>query len=265
VDLNSAEGKELIKVHDARTLPLYVLDSKVEGDPNFTRLLPVAYYKSKDSYLIRQGPTNFFPSVQLDRRRVPRRLDVFLESLSPASAQAEQDLIRFLTQEAKNLKDLTISFHYLVSKSIADDAKTAPKAGAAARVATLAEMPSDDAATLTSPRGNAEVEENIRQLCLFQYHSIGPLFAYLNCRNQNLADLSQVQRCLTPGKEHLRCIETQEGMNLLRADARLASELELTRAPVFLWENRYGPFGFNETDWRSILRGDWAPPAAKTK
>jgi len=265
VDASSKDGKDLIKLHRAKTLPLYVLESKVEQDPNFTRLLPVAYYKSHDSYLIRQGPTNYFPSVQLNRPRVPRRLDVFLESHSLASVQAEADLIQFLTQEANALKDLTISFHFLVSEAIEDAAATAPGGGGSVRVATLADLSGGAEGALVSARGEGEIEENVRQLCLFQHHSIGPLFTYLTCRNRSLSDLDSAQRCLTPGKEVKRCMETQEGKNLLRQDARLSKELGLSRAPVFLWENRYGPFGFNETDWRSMLRGTPATVALKPK
>ena len=107
---------------------------------------------------------------------------------------------------------------------------------------------------MSSPRGEAEIAEDIRQLCVFQHKPIGEFFNYLSCRNQNLADLQQGPRCLKPDAEVKLCIEGGEGQKLLRQDARLAAELELSRAPTFLWENRYGPNGFNDVDWRNLLR-----------
>ncbi|MBI4061526.1 MAG: thioredoxin domain-containing protein [Elusimicrobia bacterium] len=265
VDADSKEGQELIKTHGAKTLPLYILDSKVEREANFQRLLQSAYYKSRDSYLIRHGANNFFPNVQLARKRMPRHLDVFLESLSLASAQAEQDLIRFLIEDEKNLKDLTISFHFVVSESAVDKTAAAPKSGSSVRAATLAELPRGTETALVSSRGDAEIREDIRQLCVFQHKPIGTLFTYLACRNRNLGDAQQAQRCLQPADELKNCIEKTEGKNLLRQDAKLAHELELSRAPVFLWENRYGPFSFNEVDWRNLLRGSTPSQQAEGK
>ncbi|MBI4422781.1 MAG: hypothetical protein HY554_03590 [Elusimicrobia bacterium] len=255
LDHQSKEGRELLERHQARTLPVYVLDAAVEQDPNFQRLLPVAYYKSQGSYLIRHGPTNFYPNVQLDRKRTPRHLDLFFESLSGSSAQAEADFMRFLIQNEAALKDLTFSIHFLATESLME--KAAPAAqGPSIRTASLAELPREaDRAALTTARGEAEVQEDIRQLCLFQHSGIGTYFTYLNCRNKNLADPEQADRCLQPGERVRRCMDSGEGKRLLLQDARLAKELALDRAPVLLWENRYGPFAFNETDWRSLLLG----------
>lgn len=255
LDAGSKEGRELLEKHGAKTLPLYVLDSGVEQDPNFSRLLPVAYYKSRDAYLIRHGPTNFYPNSWLERERKPRHLDIFLESLSPASIQAEQDLIRFLGEHKDRLGALTISIHFLAREATVAERGSPEASAGAVRSASLAEL-AGRPGELSSPRGDAEIEEDIRQLCLFQHAPLAAYLDYLACRHQNLQSLEWTRSCVPKAEPRSQaCAKGKEGRELLRKDARLARELDLTRAPAFLWENRYGPFGWNEADWRGLLLG----------
>ena len=254
LDAASKEGRELIALHGAKTLPLYVLDAKVENDASFARLLPVAYYKSQGGYLIRHGPTNFSPAVQLDRKRRPRHLDLFVESFDGPSVQAEGDFVKFLLDNEKNIKDLTFSVHFVTQESIAAKGAAPSAPAGAVRSASLAELGGAPGSPL-SPRGELEIQEDLRQLCLFQRSPIGTFLTYLGCRNRNLNDSQGWKACLPPEADIKACVEGKEGLDLLRQDARLARELDITRAPVFLWENRYGPFGFNEVDWRSLLLG----------
>lgn len=255
VDAGSKEGRELIKLHGAKTLPLYVLESKVEKDTDFPRLLPVAYYKSGDSYLIRHGPHNFFPTVWLERARRPRHLDVFLEGLSGPSTLAQQDLIRFMLAESKALGSLTISLHF-VTREETVPAKVAVHSApdAAPRTASISEL--DGApGELFSPRGEAEIAEDTRQICLFQHAPLGAYIRYLECLS-SVPDAESVPKCVPSGFEDVKsCIAGKEGQDLLRKDARLAVALNITSPPVFLWENRYGPFDWNKTDWRALLLG----------
>lgn len=244
---DSDEGKELIARHAATTLPLYVLGRGVEQDPSFSRLLPVAYYRSGDDYLIKTGPTNYYPSVQLARKAGHRHLDVFVEPLSDVSIRGERELAAFLVENVARLKDLTFSFHFLVKEAI-------PDAGARREdgKASLAELGSAPG-KLWSRHGPAEVEESLRQACLFQHAGIGTFFTYLACRNEDPHDARRWDKCAAPSERVKACIGGKEGSELLRRDARLARELGIDREPVLLWRDRYGPYGFNEVDWKAIL------------
>lgn len=263
VDAGSKAGQELIKRYGSKTLPLYILDSKVEKDVEFSRLLPVAYYKFRDAYLIRHGPTNFFPSVWLERERRPRHLDVFLEGLAPVSIVAEQDLIRFFLEESKALGSLTVSLHFIThEESVPAKTEVPAQAGAPTRTASLAEL-AGEPGELTSPRGEAEIVQDVKQACLFQHVSLGIYAAFLTCSHKNLNDPESAQKCVPPESEAVyACIAGKEGREILRRDARLAAGLNIIRGPMFFWENRYGPFGWNETDWRGLLLGRKAAPVA---
>ena len=56
-------------------------------------------------------------------------------------------------------------------------------------------------------------------------------------------------------------MEGGEGRGLLRQDARLARELGINESVAILWENRYGPFGWHEVDWKALLEEARRRPA----
>ena len=91
------------------------------------------------------------------------------------------------------------------------------------------------------------------QACLFQYASFSDFMTYLNCRYYNTADSARAAACLKPEGKIKECIEGGEGEKFLRADARLAAELEL-KAPALMLENRYGPFMWGSVDLK-VLTG----------
>ena len=253
IDAASEEGRSLIKKFDARALPVYFLDKKVEEDQNFGRMS--AYYqKVEGGYVMRAGPDTFVPSVQLDRKPLARHLDVFVESLSPFNPQMEHELLQLLTQSS-DIPDLTFSMHFIVQETAkADHAAAAGGASAAGvRSASIKEMSSASVGPLTSRRGEDELQESMRQVCLFQHASMGTFFTYLNCRYQNMQDKTRGDVCLQMTEELRKCLQGPEAERLLRQDARLAQELNVAAGPSVLWENRYGPFGWHEVNWKSVL------------
>ncbi|MCX5786365.1 MAG: hypothetical protein NTX59_11820 [Elusimicrobia bacterium] len=255
IDAGSKEGEGLIKQYDARVLPLYVLDKKVEHDPNFQNLLKVSYAKSHDNYLILPGQGNYTPSVQLRRKRAPGQIDVFVKSLSPVTTAAEAEFLKFLTETKAS--DLTFSFHYItqaVAAATEAPASPGPASGKAAGVPRRGDK-AGHPASLTADKGDLEIDEDIRQICIFQHASIDNFFTYLNCRNQNLDDTMRASSCIEKSETITKCIASGEGLELLRQDASLIRELEIKDGPAFLWENRYGPFGWNEADWKSMISG----------
>ena len=75
--------------------------------------------------------------------------------------------------EEKKLKDLSFSFHFVTQESIAGKAVKARKKNSAVRTATLAELSNQSPGSLISPRGETEIRENVRQICVFQHAPIG--------------------------------------------------------------------------------------------
>ena len=223
-------------------------------DPSFNNLKD--YYVEKgDGYTMRMGLDTYMPGVQLKRDRVPHHLDVFVESQSPFTVQVEGELMKFLSET--DVKDLTFSMHYIAQETVKGDESASASAkspSTGVRAAPLKqELKTVDAGPLTSRRGEEEIREDMRQVCLFQHSSIGTFFTYLACRNQNVSDATRGEKCLQMSDPLKKCLEGPEAENLLRQDARLVRELGITAGPVFLWENRYGPFGWYQADWKKLV------------
>lgn len=240
VSADSDEGRALIQSHHATTLPLYVLDRQVEQAGNFAQAQRVLL-KSGDGYAIR--PDLAAPDVQLDRPRVPHHLDLFVNSTAPITPWAEAQLMRFFQRTAST--DLTFSIHFIALEGAGEAGAKSPSGGAV-RAANLAELNTVHDGPLISAGGEAETRESLQQLCLFQHASMGDFFAYLTCRNRGLQDTKLGERCVAASKALTRCVDGGEGAQLLRHDARLARALGITVGPMLLWENRYGPFRFDE-------------------
>ena len=252
LDTGSPEGAALIERTHATRLPLYRLPALVEQADNFP-VLKQLYDTQGDGYVVR--PEMSSPNIQLDRPRKPRHLDVFVFSLSPSAAQAEADVFRMLSRTRTH--DLTFSLHFVVQEraAVAAQAPSAPAKGGV-RAAAVSELASATPGPLFSPAGEAEVQESLRQACLFQHGSMGDLFTYLACRNQNLQDPKQADTCLVMSQPLEQCINGPEGTELLRADARLVRALGGLAPPMVLWENRYGPFSLGEVGSLEALIGN---------
>ncbi len=253
IDMGSEEGKALILEHQVRSLPLYVLDNKVQNDPNFLILIDSFYAKSGDSYIVRPGTNTYVPSVQLSRERVPRHLDIFVEATSPAAVQAEAEFVNFLEQT--KAKDFTFSFHYVVQEGVKAEttSSTISTSSRKIRAASGEELSSTLPGPIVSRLGENDVHESIRQICLFQKASIGAFFSYLACRSQSPADQALTDKCLVLDESIKTCIDGGEGEKLLRQDAALVRELGIPTGVSILWENRFGPFEWTEIDWRKLF------------
>lgn len=254
LDINSEEGKTFVKKHDVQALPYYYLGAEVEQDANFPAMKGY-YTKVGEGYAMRTGPDTYTPAVQLERPRVPRHLDLFVESNSQFTAQVEAQLMKFLVDS--DVKELTFSIHYIVQETAKGEELTAsPEKSPSTdvRAASLKdEIKSASTGPLTSRRGEAELQESMRQVCLFQHASIGTFFTYLTCRNQNILDTARGDTCLEMTEPLKQCLSGPESEKLLRQDAKLVRELGITSGPVLLWENRFGPFGWHEVDWKEMI------------
>lgn len=247
---SSEEGKALLAKHHASVLPFYFMDKGVEKDPNFNSLLNQFYAKSGDGYVVKPGPTSFSPQIQMARKRVPNHLDIFVQPLSSFAVQSEAEFMRYL--KTAELKDITLSFHFIVEEGVKADSKSGAKGEV--RAVSLKDAQQQAAVgPLIAARGEMEVQEALRQACLFQKAPIAAFLAYLDCRNQNLGDVSRATACLQADEGLKACIQGEEGKALLRKDAALVRDLEINTSVSVLWENRFGPFGWHEVDWKKLI------------
>jgi len=255
VDADSPEGKDMIARYNVQTLPFYYLDKNVERDSNFQNMKRY-YVKTGDGYSIAPGAETYIPSVQLKRKRVPHHLDVFVESKSPFTVPFEAQLAQMLVDVGP--PDMTFSIHYIVQETVKGEEKSLSSGKSPStdvRAASLKkELETVSTGPLTSRMGEKELQEDMRQVCLFQHASMGTFFTYLACVNQNLADDSRGDTCLQMTDSIKKCLEGPEAEKLLRQDAHLVRDLGITNGPLLLWENRYGPFGWHEVDWNAIFR-----------
>ena len=244
LDSSSQDGKKLIARTHATRLPLYVLDAGVERAPSYGQLRPM-FEKVEELYMVRPSVT--MASVHLERNRVPNHVDIFASSLAPTTPILDAHVLHVLS--VTHSKRLTISMHYLVQETVTGEHRVAGGREAdSARAAAVDEIRKPSPGPLIATGGAPELQEDIRQACLFQHVPLADFFTYLECRNQALSDSDRANACLHPSDSLKRCIDGPEGETLLRADARLARELGVVAGPVMLWENRYGPFGWNELD-----------------
>jgi len=243
VPADSKEGKALVKQLGASALPLYALDKTVEQATNFPQAQRMLM-QVKDRYVVR--PEFAQPTVRLDRPRIPQHLDVFVSSLLATTPAVESRLIQLFSHTTS--KDLTFSLHFIAQEAAKepDNAPAAPEK--TLRAASLRELQSVTPGPLFAAGGEQELKESLRQLCLFQHASMGDFFTYLTCRNQDLSNPKRAEQCLVTGKAIQACLAGPEGEQLLREDARMIRSLGITAGPVLLWENRYGPFSFDEAD-----------------
>ncbi|MGQ0644169.1 MAG: hypothetical protein ACT4O3_01595 [Elusimicrobiota bacterium] len=225
----SREGKTLLKRHAAEA-PLYVLARGVEKEGNFKPLLEAArYIPSHDEYLAVPHPSPRF-QARTERVRSPGRLDVFLEAAASSTPDTAAELVSLLTRS--QAENLTFSLHFLVKDAPVDGA------GFSKRI-----------------RRTPQFQESVRQACLFQEAPIAAYFNYLDCRQANAGDPARAKACLAPEGPVQACVESGMGEDLLLKTARLSRELNISEGGHVLWENQYGPFGWQEAGWRALLDG----------
>jgi hypothetical protein len=95
---------------------------------------------------------------------------------------------------------------------------------------------------LVSMHGQAEVDENIRQLCAQKHYAKGFKFMeYVLCRNKDYRN-PEWEPCATGGISAAvikKCSEGQEGQDLLRASFEKANALGISGSPTWLLNNKF--------------------------
>jgi hypothetical protein len=76
IDYKSQEGQELIKVYSPPSLPLFIIEEKIDKEKGFDNIKDFTK-KDNGAYVLSQGMAGMF--MFLDRKEVPKRIDFFID------------------------------------------------------------------------------------------------------------------------------------------------------------------------------------------
>ncbi len=159
------------------------------------------------------------------REQIPRKLEVFVMSQCPYGVKA-LDAMKEVLENFKG--EINFEVHYI------------------ARV-----LPDG---TIQSLHGQAEVDEDMRELCAMKHYPKGYKWMdYVLCRNKNIRDGSW-ESCGKNGisTEVIRkCIESGEGKKLLAEDIQIAEGLGIGASPTWLANNK---FKFSAIDAETVRK-----------
>lgn len=219
VDLDSDEGRELIKNYNLKALPAFIFEENVEKALPFSQYITgrlMARASDKDKrYILTQTEVRKF----LDRNFEKNKLNLFVNAYNPLSLALEKKLIerkRQFEKEGKESFELVINHVLLASKN--DRGEPVMK--------------------IETPAGVPEIEESVRQVVIAKYYPDN-FFDYLLQRNLDLnKDFNETFKNLGINEKQVALATKNEGEVLIKDNGRLAFDLQINNLPVFLWENQ---------------------------
>lgn len=222
VSSESEEGERLVEMLGIDFLPAYIFDQTIEAVENFDSLIESGMLDGDQGYYLvisnhRQEGT------YLKRERIPETLDIFVMSHCPFSLGVVNQLIEAV-REGIISKGVKAYVHYIATaKQLDSDEPGSP-----------------ERTVFHSLHGAAEIEENMRQLCVQKYYPDN--FAnYLSLRNREIESTLWERAAMGASIDPevvWRCVY-REGKELLQDDLKKAKELKIEASPTFLWENQY--------------------------
>ena len=110
IDYKSAEGKKLITAYKANTLPLFVVDPKIENEKNFEKFAKL-FEKSGSEYLLKTDLSGVF--LFLDRKEIKKRIDFFINLYDKDTKKVFSQLVSFIEKNKVKLKT-----YFLIPKKV---------------------------------------------------------------------------------------------------------------------------------------------------
>lgn len=225
VDSDSAAGKSWIVKTQAKLLPVYLIAKDADTQSEFKDIKDFAELKD-DYYCL--SPRLSGGLIFIGRPRIANTLDVFMGT----KGNKGTEVLSLLRDLRAGHKELGIKLHYLAIET---------QNGFAA------------------PGGIAELEEDMRQVCVAKYQP-DKLWDYALCRFKN-QDSSWWEICaeqfgINPTAIK-KCALSKEGLDLLRENTGLNKELEMSIGPVFLVNNNevYAAKNFSRVEELEKLLG----------
>jgi protein-disulfide isomerase len=237
IDYSSEEGKNLYKEAGLKYLPAFLFTESVEKDKDGYKNV-ANFLEQKGKYRQLKLGADFDPTAEicdnkiddtgdgkidcddetckedlLCRSEAANRLDVFVMSQCPYGVQA----LNAMDEVLKNFeKKIEFNVHYLAEKT---------EKG------------------FQSLHGQAEVDENIRELCAIKYYP--KQFKYMDyvwCRNKGIKS-AEWKECT--GKNGIdaakleKCATGEEGQKIFEENIKLGKALKINSSPTWLANNRY--------------------------
>ena len=225
VDSDSAAGKSWIVRTQAKLLPVYLIAKEADTQGGFKDIKDFAELKD-DYYCL--SPRLSGGLIFIGRPRIANTLDVFMGT----KGNKGSEVLSLLRDLRAGHKELGIKLHYLAIET---------QNGFAA------------------PGGIAELEEDMRQVCIAKYQP-DKFWDYALCRFKN-QDSSWWEVCAEQfGINPIaikKCALSKEGLDLLRENTGLNKELEMSIGPVFLVNNNevYAAKNFSRVEELEKLLG----------
>ena len=206
VDSDAKKGKALIEKIMAKLLPVYLLEKDADTQKSFQNIKERVELKEGSYYL---KPQFFGGAIFVGRKKIPMKLDVFVGTKGAAAEKVFAVLKELHTRH----NNVDIVIHYL-----AIEGQTG----------------------FSAPTGLAELEEDIRQVCVKRYHP-DKYWDYALCRAKNQEsswwDMCAEQLGIDT-KAIKQCSLLGEGINLLRENSTLNQELRIAGGPTYVVNNQ---------------------------
>jgi hypothetical protein len=236
LDYATAEGKRLYRQLGLEHLPAWLFEKEVKQAAKYPTL--ERWLSPRGRFLQLRTPSTFDPTAEICDNKIddtgngkvdcfdpgcadrlicrpekPRHLDLFMMSHCPFAAKAVIALQELM--DGPLGQEVRLDVHYIADR----------KDGG-----------------FSALHGQAEVEENIRQLCAKKHYRRGNRYLrYLACRAGDYRS-GQWQQCATGGISAARieaCASGEEGRRLLAQDLQLAQKLQIKGSPTWLANNRH--------------------------
>ena len=255
VDYATPAGKKLYKKNGLKLLPAYLFSKSFETTAYYAQV--EEWLAPSGDYLLMDKGSTFDPTLEICDNQVdddkngsidcqdedckpmlgcreakPGSIDFFVMSQCPFAAKAMAS-VKELLEHFKGT--LAFGLHYVLSVYAGDEYSKLPPAKQGSCT------PKGDGFYYCSMHGPTEVDEDLRQICAIKYGAEGgKVLDYILCRNGNIKSIDWKPCAAKAGLDQAKietCSTTQEGLDLLKAEAALAKNLGITASPTFLINN----------------------------
>lgn len=242
VDYGTAEGKKLFDSIKPVELPVVLFDDTVLKDQEVLAAVERGMVEKNGYKVVSVGDwkpqcndeggcdLDECKSTMLCRQEIPKRLDLFAMSQCPYGVKGMDAMKEVLENFKKNGEKIEFVIHYIGD---------------------------GDEGSLQSMHGQAEVDEDIRQICAAeQYGKDLKFMDYIWCRNKDWRT-SNWQPCTgaSTGIDEAKlktCVEG-DGKKLLAASFKTAKDLGIGASPTWLANNKYKFSGIDAETIKSNL------------
>lgn len=249
LDYSSEEGKTLYEATSVKFLPAFLFGAEIKDAYFYADLSN--YLEEKGEYNSLMVGANFDPTKEICdnevddnadgltdcdapdcsgdlacREEAKGRLDLFVMSQCPYGTKA-LDAMPPILDAFKD--ELDFNIHYIATET--------------------------EAGKFDSLHGQAEVDENIRELCVIKnYPDNYQYMDYISCRNQNITS-AEWESCASDNGMTVdtikTCSEGAEGIALHSENIKFANELQVQASPTWLSNNKRQ---FNGIDAASVQK-----------